>query len=104
MFVGTYFVFNECNLLTHLLIKYRLLLFGCFCFFPSSIKKCRFIIDPNPDFRQQLVLYELLLFGKSSVKPYLRSNEWGSYKLRALLNRSGIESWVGDRNNMCTLQ
>lgn len=29
-------------------------------------KKCRFIIDPNPDFRQQLVLYELLLFGKSS--------------------------------------
>jgi protein-tyrosine phosphatase len=68
------------------------------------LRRCRFIICPNSDFRQQLVLYELIMFGKSSVKPYLRSNEWGTYKLRALLNRSGIESWLPENNNSCMLQ
>jgi hypothetical protein len=50
------------------------------------------------------VLYELLMFGKSSVKPYLATHEWGMYKLRALLNRSGIESWLPERGNLCAIQ
>ncbi len=67
------------------------------------LRKVRYIIDPNPDFRQQLVLYELMLFGKSSVKPYLKGNEWGSYKTRALLNRSGIEPHYTVRRNLCAI-
>jgi protein-tyrosine phosphatase len=68
------------------------------------LRECRFIIHPNDDFKQQLVLYELLMFGKSSVKPYLATHEWGMYKLRALLNRSGIESWLPERGNLCAIQ
>lgn len=70
----------------------------------NYLRVCRFIIHPNNDFKQQLVLYELLMFGKSSVKPYLSTQEWGMYKLRALLNRSGIESWIPDRTNFCAIQ
>ena len=70
----------------------------------NYLKEQRFIIHPNDDFRQQLVLYELVMFGKSSAKPYLRSDDWGTYKLRALLNRSGIESWLPDRGSLCTIQ
>ena len=70
----------------------------------NYLKRCRFIIHPNEDFRQQLVLYELIMFGKSSVKPYLASPDWDTYKLRALLNRSGIESHRPVQRNACAIQ
>eukprot|EP00944_MAST-04C_sp_MAST-4C-sp1_P015379 g15379.t1 len=54
-------------------------------------RKKRFIVDPNIDFRLQLALYEIFLFGKSTVKARLNWREWDSYRLRSLLNKPGVE-------------
>ena len=61
----------------------------------------RFIIDPNKDFRIQLALYEVILFGKSSVKPLLSLQEWDIYRLRELLCQAGIDSYVPDSSRCC---
>ena len=66
-------------------------------------RKKRFICDPNIDFRLQLALYEIFLFGKSSVKARLGLKEWDSYRLRTLLNKPGVEVCYGAGPPPCTI-
>ena len=66
-------------------------------------RKKRFIIDPNIDFRLQLALYEIFLFGKSTVKARLSWKEWDSYRLRSLLNKPGVEVCYNASQSPCTI-
>jgi len=66
-------------------------------------RKKRFIIDPNIDFRLQLALYEIFLFGKSTVKARLNWREWDSYRLRSLLNKPGVEVCYTASPPPCTI-
>ena len=66
-------------------------------------RKKRFIIDPNIDFRLQLALYEIFLFGKSTVKARLSWKEWDSYRLRSLLNKPGVEVCYTASQSPCTI-
>mgnify|MGYP000882964228 CR=1 FL=1 len=66
-------------------------------------RKKRFICDPNIDFRLQLALYEIYLFGKSSVKARLGAKEWDSYRLRSLLSKPGIETSYGFTPPPCVI-